>query len=220
MDNAWLVDNLQAHAYRTARYRSLREAPAILERDPAAIALIEAAEARQADALQTVRDLDPRCRRRTLAVVWRPARRLVRQFIEAGVGDFLTLPAPASELLLRIELRAREARTSLFADRSEWSKILPEVNHLSGSIGPESSGVRLSDREFLLYDMLSQQFGTVVPRNEILTRIWGRGIGDEPTSNIVDVYVRYLRVKLAKVAPSLVITTVRHVGYVLERRGD
>ena len=60
----------------------------------------------------------------------------------------------------------------------------------------------------------------MLDRQTILNRIWGRGIGDEPTSNIVDVYVRYLRVKLAKVAPSLVITTVRHVGYVLERRGD
>jgi DNA-binding response OmpR family regulator len=220
VDNAWLIETLEAEAYRIARYRSLREAPSILKRNPAAIALIEATAARQADALEVVRNLDPRCRRRTLVVVWRPARRMVRQFIEAGVGDFLTLPAPASELLLRIELRAREARASLFAERPEWSKVLPEVNHLNGAIGPESSGVRLSDREFLLYDILSQQFGTVVPRTEILARIWGRGIGNEPTSNIVDVYVRYLRVKLAKVAPSLVITTVRHVGYVLERRGD
>jgi len=220
VDNAWLIDNLEAHAYRVARHRSLREARTTLERDTAAIALIGAAEGRQNDVLQLVRGLDPRCRRRTLVVVWRPARRLVRQFIEAGVGDFLTLPAPASELLLRIELRSREARASVFAERPEWSKLLPEVNHLNGSIGPEASGVRLSDREFLLYDILSQQFGTVVPRTEILNRIWGRGIGDEPTSNIVDVYVRYLRVKLAKVAPSLVITTVRHVGYVLERRDD
>jgi DNA-binding response OmpR family regulator len=220
VDNAWLIDKLEAHAYRLVRHRSIRDVPSILERDPAAVALIEAAEGRQADALEMVRDLDPRCRRRTLVVVWRPARRMVRHFIEAGVGDFLTLPAPASELLLRVELRTREARASLFAERPEWSKLLPEVNHLNGSIGPESSGIRLSDREFLLYDILSQQFGTVVPRTEILNRIWGRGIGDEPTSNIVDVYVRYLRVKLAKVAPSLVITTVRHVGYVLERRGD
>lgn len=220
VDNAWLIETLEAQAYQIARHRSLREVPSMLKRNPAAIALIEATAARQADALEVVRSLDPRCRRRTLVVVWRPARRMVRQFIEAGVGDFLTLPAPASELLLRIELRAREARTSLFAERPEWSKVLPEVNHLNGSIGPETSGVRLSDREFLLDDILSQQFGTVVPRTEILTRIWGRGIGDEPTSNIVDVYVRYLRVKLAKVAPALVITTVRHVGYVLERRRE
>lgn len=220
VDNEWLIGTLEAHAYRIARHRSLRDVPSILERDPAAIAIVEAAEARQAPPLDLIRHLDPRCRRRTLAVVWRPARRMVHQFIEAGVGDFLTLPAPASELLLRLELRTRDARASIFAERSEWGTVLPEVNHLSGSIGPESSGVRLSDREFLLYDMLSQQFGTVVTRTEILTRIWGRGIGDEPTSNIVDVYVRYLRVKLAKVAPSLVITTVRHVGYVLERRGD
>ncbi|MGH7620030.1 MAG: winged helix-turn-helix domain-containing protein, partial [Gemmatimonadaceae bacterium] len=70
------------------------------------------------------------------------------------------------------------------------------------------------------YDILSQRFGSVVRRAEILSRIWGRGTNAEPSSNIVDVYVRYLRVKLAQVAPSLVITTVRHVGYVLERRAE
>ena len=220
VDNTWLVGKLEAHSYRVIRHRLLKEAPAVLERDPGVIALLEATVPRQAEALEIVRRLDHRCRRRVLVIVWRPARRVVRQFIEAGAGDFLTLPAPASEVLLRVELRAREARLSVFAERSDRLAVLPEVNHLNGAIGPESSGVRLSDREFLLYDILAQRFGAVVPRAEILSRIWGRGSGDEPSSNIVDVYVRYLRVKLAKVAPSLVITTVRHVGYILERRGE
>jgi DNA-binding response OmpR family regulator len=144
---------------------------------------------------------------------------MVCQFIESGIGDFVTLPTPASELLLRVELRSRDARVLVFADRPEWRAALPEVNRLSGAIGPEMGGIRLSDREFLLYDFLAQRFGTVVARSDILGRIWGRGSGS-PSSNIVDVYVRYLRVKLAKVAPALVITTVRRVGYVLERRDE
>jgi DNA-binding response OmpR family regulator len=220
VDDPWLVEKLTSQSYRVIRQRSLKDASPTLERDPAVIALVEASVLRQAEALELIRQLDPRCRRRVLAIVWRPARRIVRRFIEAGAGDFLTLPAPASELVLRVELRAREARASLFAERSELRTILPEMNHLTGAIGPESSNVRLSDREFLLYDILSQRFGTVVPRAEILSRIWGRGPDAESVSNIVDVYVRYLRVKLGKVAPTLVITTVRHVGYVLERIGE
>jgi DNA-binding response OmpR family regulator len=218
-DNASLIAKLEEHPYPVLRHRSVREAPIVLQRDPAAIALLEARVPRQAETLEVVRRLDPRARRRVLVLVWRPAGRAVRQFIEAGAGDFLTLPAPASEVLLRLELRAREARLSIFAEPNPRAE-LPAVNHLSGAIGPETGGVRLSDREFLLYDMLAQRFGTVVSRAEILSRIWGRGLGGEPTSNIVDVYVRYLRVKLAKVAPSLVITTVRQVGYVLERREE
>jgi DNA-binding response OmpR family regulator len=220
VDNTWLVGKLESHSYRVARHRSLTEALPLLERDPAAVALLEATVPRQADALEAIRRLDHRCRRRVLVIVWRPVRRMVRHFIELGAGDFLTLPAPACEMLLRVELRAREARMSVFAEPSEPRAALPLLNHLNGAIGPESTGVHLSDREFLLYDILAQRFGTVVHRAEILSRIWGRGSGNEPSSNIVDVYVRYLRVKLAKVAPSLVITTVRHVGYVLERREE
>ena len=51
-------------------------------------------------------------------------------------------------------------------------------------------------------------------------RVWDRGADAEASSNIADVYVRYLRVKLAKVAPWLTIRTVRCVGYVLEQRTD
>lgn len=220
VDNAWLVGRLEAHAYQVTRHASLKEVPSLLDRDPDAIALIEAAPPRQADALELVRRLDPRYRRRSMLVIWRPARGVVHEFIEAGIGDFFTLPAPASEILLRLELRARDARMLVFAQRPEWYALLPEVNRVNGSIGPESGGIRLTEREFLLYDILAQQFGNVVPRAEILGRIWGHGLGDKPSSNIVDVYVRYLRVKLAKVAPSLIITTARGVGYVLDQRGE
>jgi DNA-binding response OmpR family regulator len=213
-DNSWLLNKLGAHGHHVVRQRSFREMSSILEREPAAIALVEASVPRQAEALEIVRRLDHRCRRRVLALVWRPARRLVRHFIEAGTGDFIMLPAPASEVVLRVELRVREARRWIFAERSE---PLPDVSQLNRATGQEATGVHLSDREAMLYDMLAQHFGRVVPRAEILSRIWGRD-SDTPSSNIVDVYVRYLRVKLAKVAPSLVITTVRHVGYVLERR--
>ena len=102
-----------------------------------------------------VRRLDPRCRRRVLLVVWRPARddgpsvhrighRRLSHAAGARVGSAAARGAP----------RARGPRCSIFAERSEWRSALPEVNHLNGSIGPESSGVRLSDREFLLYDIL------------------------------------------------------------------
>jgi DNA-binding response OmpR family regulator len=186
---------------------SLLENPALIERlESHGYGILRARSVRE---VPSVLERDP-------AVV--AARHVIRQLIEAGVGDFVVLPATSSELLLRVVLRAREARNCIFAERSELRRTLPEVNHLNGAFGPESSNVRLSDREFLLYDILSHRFGTVVPRSEILSRIWGRDGEQEPTSNIVDVYVRYLRVKLAKVAPALVITTVRHVGYVLEHR--
>jgi len=220
VENAWLLGALSIPEHGVVVHRSLKEAAKVLERDPAAIALVEATVPRQSEVLEVFRRLDVGCRRRVLLIVWRPARRMVRAFIEAGVGDFLTLPAPASEVLLRVELRAREAQRWIFAEPSERAPVPPEVSQLRQAIGPEMIGVHLSDREFLLYDMLAQRFGTVVARAEILNRIWGRDSREAASSNIVDVYVRYLRVKLARLAPSMVITTVRRVGYVLERRPD
>src|SRR5215467_14570086 len=212
VENAWLLGALSVPEHGVVVHRSLKEAAKVLERDPAAIAIVEATVPRQAEMLEVFRRLDHRCRRRVLLIVWRPARRMVRAFIEAGVGDFLTLPAPASEVLLRVELRAREAQRWIVAEAPERPPVPPDVSQLRRAIGSEMIGIHLSDREFLLYDLLVQHFGTVVPRAEILNRIWGRDSGDAASSNIVDVYVRYLRVKLARLAPSMVITTVRRVG--------
>jgi DNA-binding response OmpR family regulator len=190
VENAWLLSTLSVAAHGVAVHRSLKEAAKVLERDPAAIALIEATVPRQAELLEVFRRLDHRCQRRVLLIVWRPARRMVRAFIEAGVGDFLTMPAPASEVLLRVELRAREAERWIVAESSESPPVPPEVSQLHRAIGPEMIGLHLSDREFLLYDLLAQRFGTVVPRTEILNRIWGRDSSEAAASNIVDVYVR------------------------------
>ena len=191
-----------------------------LESDPASIVLLEANPSDTAENLAMIRALDAHRRRRILLLAWRTSWKAMRPYIDAGIVDFQKMPPTISELLVRLELRARDARLFPVRDDPERRGILPQLNPLSGSIGPESSGLRLSDREYLLFELLASQIGTVVTRREILKRIWGRGADAEERSNIADVYVRYLRVKLAKVAPSLTIRTVRHAGYVLETRVD
>jgi two-component system response regulator ArlR len=76
----------------------------------------------------------------------------------------------------------------------------------------------LSEREFLLYTLLAERIGTPVSRDEILRRVWGGERDTRSASNVVDVYVRYLRLKLSRVAPHLVIEAVRYVGYQLSLR--
>ncbi|MEP6493926.1 MAG: winged helix-turn-helix domain-containing protein [bacterium] len=217
-NNDRLVTAIEMHAYRVEAYRSMKQVAALLESEPASIILLETSASNASDALDLIRGLDARRRRRVLLLTWRTSGKAMRHFIDAGIVDFQKMPPTISELLLRLELRARDAQLFPLREEPDRRGIVPQLNPLSGSIGPESSGVRLSDREYLLFELLSSHLGTVVSRLEILKRIWGRGADAEARSNIADVYVRYLRVKLAKVAPSLTIRTVRNAGYVLEPR--
>jgi len=217
--NEWLIGALQSHGYRVETHASLTHVSTLLEGDLRSIVLLEAGDAQQSEVLNLVRALDVCRRRRVLLLVWRPAWSSIREFIDAGIVDFQRMPVAVSELLLRLELRSRDAQRFPFGEGAERHGVLPQLNALNRSIGPESTGVRLTDREYLLFELLAQRLGTVVMRGEILKRVWDRG-ADAESSNIADVYVRYLRVKLAKVAPWLTIRTVRCVGYVLEQRTD
>jgi two-component system response regulator PrrA len=220
VQNEWLIGALQSHGYRVETHSSLTHVSSLLEGDLRSIVLLEAGAAQQSEVLNLVRALDVCRRRRVLLLVWRPAWRSIREFIDAGIVDFQRMPVAVSELLLRLELRSRDAQRFPFGEGAERHGVLPQLNVLNRSIGPESTGVRLTDREYLLFELLAQRLGHVVTRGEILMQVWDRGVEAEASSNIADVYVRYLRVKLAKVAPWLTIRTVRGVGYVLEQRTD
>lgn len=217
--NEWLIGALRSHDYRVETHSSLAKVSSLLEGNLRSIVLLEAGGAQQSEILNLVRALDVCRRRRVLLLVWRPAWRSVRHFIDAGIVDFQKMPVAISELLLRLELRFRDAQRFPFGEGAERHPVLPQLNVLNRSIGPESTGIRLTDREYLLFELLAQRLGNVVTRGEILMRVWDRG-ADAESSNIADVYVRYLRVKLAKVAPWLTIRTVRCVGYVLEHRTE
>jgi DNA-binding response OmpR family regulator len=185
--------------------------------DVESIGLLDAGTSRTvAEALDFTRALDVDSRRRILLLMAHDADGgVARDFVAAGIGDFLRMPAPSSDLLLRVELRFRDA-DRFAAHRAQHGLHQPRVTAAREALAAASAGVRLSDREYLLFELLTAHGGGVVSRGEILRRIWGRSADAIQRSNIVDVYVRYLRVKLAKVAPDLSIRTVRGAGYSLE----
>jgi DNA-binding response OmpR family regulator len=211
--NEWLSTMLEEHSFAVARYPHARHVAPREVSDDAAILLDASPPSRQA-CLDLLPRLPPRQRQRTLVVGWSLDARVTRLFIDAGVADFLDMPASTGELLLRLELRLRDAAAPDDEPQSENAEV-PRADPLTGTIGSPVQGVRLSERELLLYNLLVEQIGGVVSREEILRRIWGRDGRDIPTSNIVDVYIRYLRVKLARAAPTLRIVSLRHVGYSL-----
>lgn len=130
--------------------------------------------------------------------------------LDAGADDYVEKPFSFEVLLarMRAHLRRRlEHPTSLVHLGDTILDLRRRTLTRSGTM------VELSSREFALLDLLLRHRGDVVSRTRILDRVWG--VAHDPSSNVVEVYIRYLRVKLDGESPSVasLIETVRGRGY-------
>jgi DNA-binding response OmpR family regulator len=132
------------------------------------------------------------------------------QGLDAGADDYLAKPFAFSELLARIRALARRAKPAGDARLAVGDLELDEERHVARVGG---TAVDLSAREFALLAYLMRNADRVVTRQQILDAVWGA----EPDvySNVVDLYVSYLRRKLGELDRADLIRTVRGVGYSL-----
>ena len=128
--------------------------------------------------------------------------------LDAGAVDYLTKPFSLSELAARIRAQLRVAAQTP-ATTIEAGDI--NVNLITREVRRGGELVRLSTTEFELLVYLIQNRGAVLSREQILRAVWGYEY--DPGTNVVDVYVGYLRRKLRRGEGRVPIVTVRSVGY-------
>jgi DNA-binding response OmpR family regulator len=132
--------------------------------------------------------------------------------LDAGAVDYLVKPFSVAELVARVRAQLRVvAQASASVLRGEDI----EVNLFTRKVSRAGELIQLSTTEFELLVYLLRHRGEVLSREQILSAVWG--YEHDPATNVVDVYVGYLRRKLARPENPAPIFTVRAVGYRLGR---
>lgn len=131
--------------------------------------------------------------------------------LDAGADDYVVKPFSIEELLARVRAHLRRNQPQE-VDGLQFQDLI--LNRKTREVMRGDRSIELTAKEFDLLDYLMSHPRQVLTRDRILEEVWGYDfMGD---SNIIEVYVRYLRLKLEAEGETRLIQTVRGVGYVLK----
>jgi len=134
--------------------------------------------------------------------------------LDIGADDYMTKPFAVEELLARIRVLLKRKNTNKDKDEAlllEIGKLkLSKINY---KVEYDNENIELTKKEFELLEFMMINKNIVLTREKILDKVWGYDyFGD---TNIIDVYIRYLRSKIDQKYNVSLIDTVRGVGYII-----
>jgi len=134
--------------------------------------------------------------------------------LDAGADDYLVKPFSLGELAARLRALGRRGRAGAQADVLEAGPL--QLDAGAREVRVDGNLVELTGTEFALLEYLMRNPGQVLSRDQLREEVWGAGF--EPASNVVDIYVHYVRRKLTAAGMQKdPIRTVRGLGYAFRR---
>ena len=131
--------------------------------------------------------------------------------LDIGADDYMVKPFEFSELMARLRVMMRK-QTGVKENVYRCGSLEVDIN--TQTVTREGKKIALSPKEFAILVFLIRNQNMVVTRQQIEDNIWS--VGNETSSNVVDVYIRYLRKKIDADYYVKMIQTIRGVGYILK----
>lgn len=136
------------------------------------------------------------------------------QGLDSGADDYLSKPFSFSELSARVRAILRRGKTSVPSLLKVADLVLDRVERRVERAG---NRIELTSKEFALLEYLMRNAGRRITRTMIVEHVWN--IGFDTATNVVDVYINYLRKKVDEPFSPKLIHTIRGVGYELRETG-
>ncbi|MBA4416697.1 MAG: DNA-binding response regulator [Syntrophus sp. (in: bacteria)] len=149
-----------------------------------------------------------------LIITAKTAKEDVIKGLDTGSDDYLTKPFSFDELLARIRALLRRSKQTDARILNYGHAVL---NPYSRTLGVNDKEVELTEKEFMIMEFMLRNREKPLTRNEIAEYVW-QNKGE--STNIVDVYINFLRKKIDSLSPRRYIHTVRGIGYILREEDE
>ncbi|MBC5628815.1 response regulator transcription factor [Clostridium sp. NSJ-6] len=134
--------------------------------------------------------------------------------LDAGADDYVTKPFAIEELLARIRTALKKRVVTVKKDEDVLRCGLLTLDKMRHKVTYDNTEVELTNREFMMLQILLENKNIVLTREVLIDKVCGYDYVGE--TNVIDVYVRFLRAKIDDAFKTKIITTVRGVGYVIK----